>query len=68
VIRVAIRDADHLAVHVPIMADVLVTKGASLKDIVTIIGEARHAPEIPRSAEWTAAAERLAAWADGVAS
>jgi hypothetical protein len=64
IIRIALRDADHLVAHVRLMADVLVTDGASLEDIVTVIGEARHAPEIRRSPQWVAAATRLAQWAD----
>ena len=66
-LRVSLRAADHLADHVPIMLDVLRKAGASLEDLRTVCRGALADPEIPRSAEWTAAAERLAAWADGVA-
>ena len=65
VLRVSLRTADHLAEHVPIMLDVLHEAGASLPDLVAIMREASANPEIPRSAEWVSAAERLAAWADG---
>ena len=64
-ISVALRDADYLVEHVPIMLDVLHEAGAPLPDLVAIMREASAAPEIPRSAEWVQAAERLAAWADG---
>ena len=43
-----------------------VNAGADLDDFRTVINEPAVAPEMPRSAEWTAAALRLAAWADGV--
>ena len=64
-IRVALRDADYLVGHVPIILDVLQEAGAPLPDLAVIMREASAAPEIPRSAEWVSAAERLAAWADG---
>jgi len=64
---VSLRVADHLAEHVPIMLDVLHKAGAPLEDMRTVCRGALADPEIPRSAEWTAAALRLAAWADGVA-
>lgn len=67
-LRVSLRAADHLVEHVPIMLDVLRKAGAPLPDLAAIMREASADPEIPRSAEWVAAAERLAAWADGVAS
>lgn len=38
------------------------------KDAHLLRAEPMRSPEIPRSAEWTAAAERLAAWADGVSA
>ncbi len=63
---IALRDADDLVEHVPIILDVLCGAGASLPDLAAIMREASTDPEIPRSAEWVAAAERLAAWADGV--
>jgi len=66
-ISVALRDADYLVEHVPIILDVLHGAGAPLPDLAAIMREASADPEIPRSAEWTAAALRLAAWADGVA-
>ena len=66
-LRVSRRDADHLVEHVPIILDVLRGGGATPQDLAAIMREASAAPEIPRSAEWTAAALRLAAWADGVA-
>jgi len=66
-LRVSLRAADHLVEHVPIILDVLHGAGAPLPDLATIMREASADPEIPRSAEWTAAALRLAAWADGVA-
>lgn len=63
-LRVSLRDADHLVEHVPIICDVLHNAGAPLPDLVAIMCEAGADPEIPRSAEWTAAATRLAQWAD----
>jgi len=54
-----------LAAEMPQIIMVCVNAGASLDDFRTVINEPAVAPEIPRSAEWTAAAERLAAWADG---
>jgi hypothetical protein len=42
--------------------------GGDIDDLRTVCNEPAVAPEIPRSAEWASAAERLAAWADGVAS
>lgn len=63
VIRVALRDADYLVEHVPIMLDILKTAGASLADLARLMSEAH--PTAPRSAEWVDAARRLAAWADG---
>ena len=64
----ALRDADYLVEHVPIILDVLNGAGAPLPDLAAIMREAGAAPEIPRSAEWVAAVERLAAWADGQAT
>ncbi len=46
----------------------LLSGGADLEDLRLVTMEPAVAPEIPRSAEWVSAAERLAAWADGVAS
>lgn len=63
-ISVALRDADYLVEHVPIILDVLQGAGAPLPDLAAIMREASADPEIPRSAEWTAAALRLAVWAD----
>lgn len=65
-LRVSLRVADRLAEHVPIMLDVLHKAGAPLEDMRTVCRGALADPEIPRSAEWTDAALRLAAWADGV--
>jgi len=67
-ISVALRDADYLVEHVPIILDVLQGAGAPLPDLAAIMREASADPEIPRSAEWVSAAERLAAWADGQAT
>lgn len=67
-IGVALRDADYLVEHVPIILDVLQGAGAPLPDLAAIMREASADPEIPRSPEWIAAAERLAAWADGVSA
>ena len=64
----ALRDADYLVEHVPIILDVLRGGGASPQDLAAIMREASAAPEIPRSAEWVSAAERLAAWAGGSSS
>ena len=64
-ISVALRDADYLVGHVPIILDVLQEAGAPLPDLAVIMREASANPEMPRSAEWVSAAERLAAWADG---
>lgn len=63
-LRVSLRDADYLVEHVPIILDVLRGGGASLSDLATIMREASADPATPRSVEWTAAATRLAAWAD----
>ena len=60
----ALRDADYLVEHVPIILDVLQGAGASLPDLAVIMREASADPDLPRSAEWVAAAERLAVWAD----
>ncbi len=60
-------DTRRLGAHaLPIMAT-LGSAGGDPGDLYTVIEEPAVAPEIPRSAEWTAAALRLAAWADGVA-
>ena len=64
----ALRDADYLVEHVPIILDVLHKAGAPLEDMRTVCRGALADPEIPRSAEWTAAARSLAAWADGEVS
>ncbi len=64
---VSLRDADYLVEHVPIILDVLQGAGAPLEDMRMVCRGALADPEIPRSAEWVSAAERLAAWADGVA-
>jgi len=55
-----------LAAEIPDIVLVCVNAGADLDDFRTVCNEPAVAPEIPRSAEWVAAAERLAAWADGV--
>ena len=47
--------------------ETLISAGANAKDADLLRGEPMRCPEIPRSAEWVSAAERLAAWADGVA-
>jgi hypothetical protein len=57
------RVADQIS---PIL-ETLISAGASAKDVDLLRGEPMRCPEIPRSAEWVSAAERLAAWADGVA-
>jgi len=64
ILRVSLRDADHLVEHVPIILDVLHGAGASLPDLAVIMREASADPETPRSTGWTAAATRLAQWAD----
>ncbi len=65
-------DRSHLGGRFPSAAPAilftLLSGGADLDDLRLVTTEPAVAPEIPRSAEWTAAAERLAAWADGVAS
>ena len=45
--------------------ETLIRAGANAKDADLLRGEPMRCPEIPRSAEWVSAAERLAAWADG---
>ncbi len=45
----------------------LIANGCDRGALALVTTEPAVAPEIPRSAEWTAAAERLAAWADGQA-
>ena len=45
--------------------ETLVSAGADAMDAHLLRAEPMRAPEIPRSAEWVSAAERLAAWADG---
>ena len=51
----------------PAVVFTLLSGGADLDDFRLVTMEPAVAPEIPRSAEWVSAAERLAAWADGVA-
>jgi hypothetical protein len=46
----------------------LIAAGCDRGALALVTTEPAVAPELPRSAEWTAAALRLAAWADGVAS
>ena len=56
-----------IASAAPAILFTLLSAGGNLDDLRLVTMEPAVAPEIPRSAEWTAAAERLAAWADGVA-
>ena len=49
----------------PAIVCTLLSGGADLDDFRLVTMEPAVAPEIPRSAEWVSAAERLAAWADG---
>ena len=56
-----------LAAEIPDIILCCVNAGADLDDFRTVVNEPAVAPEIPRSAEWTDAALRLAAWVDGVA-
>ncbi len=44
--------------------ETLISAGANAKDADLLRSEPMRCPEIPRSAEWTAAATRLAQWAD----
>ena len=59
-------DGGHFAAEIPEIVMCCVNAGADLDGFRTVINEPAVAPEMPRSAEWTAAALRLAAWADGV--
>ena len=52
----------------PAILFTLLSGGADLDDFRLVTMEPAVAPELPRSAEWVAAAERLAAWADGEAT
>ncbi len=63
-LRVSLRDADYLVEHVPIILDVLQGAGAPVQDLAAIMREASADPEVRRSPEWSAAATRLARWAD----
>ena len=60
---------DHLRDRLPAMTPAIVftllAAGGNRGDLHTVTAEPAVAPEIPRSAEWVSAAERLAAWADG---
>ncbi len=62
-------DRSHLGGRFPSAAPAilftLISGGADLDDLRLVTMEPAIAPEIPRSAEWVSAAERLAAWADG---
>ena len=58
-------EGGHFAAEIPEIVMCCVNAGANLDDLRTVINEPAVAPEIPRSAEWVSAAERLAAWADG---
>ncbi len=64
-------DRSHLggrfASAAPAILFTLLSGGADREDLRLVTMEPAIAPEIPRSAEWVSAAERLAAWADGVA-
>ena len=61
-------EGGHFAAEIPEIVMCCVNAGANLDDLRTVINEPAVAPEIPRSAEWVSAAERLAAWADGQAT
>ena len=54
-----------IASAAPAILFTLLSGGADLEDLRLVTMEPAVAPEIPRSAEWVSAAERLAAWADG---
>ena len=58
-------DGGRFAAEIPEIVMCCVNAGADLDDFRTAINEPAVAPEMPRSAEWVSAAERLAAWADG---
>ena len=53
-----------LAQELPEIVAVLVNAGSDQQDLRLVIEEPVVAPEMPRSAEWCEAAERLATWAD----
>ena len=65
-------DREHLGGRFPSAAPAilftLLSAGGNLEDLRLVTMEPAVAPEIPRSAEWVSAAERLAAWADGEAA
>ena len=57
-----------IASAAPAILFTLLSAGGNLEDLRLVTMEPAVAPEIPRSAEWVSAAERLAAWADGQAT
>ena len=60
--------AQTIASAAPAILFTLLSAGGNLDDLRLVTMEPAVAPEMPRSAEWVSAAERLAAWADGVAT
>ena len=64
-------DRGHLGGRFPSAAPAilftLISGGADVEDLRLGTMEPAVAPDLPRSAEWVSAAERLAAWADGEA-
>ena len=57
-------ESDYLIESLPIIVDVLHERGANLDDLRLVVTEPAEMTYEPRSAEWTAAATRLAEWAD----
>ena len=60
-------DGDRLAILLPATMTLALLGGIDRDDLLAVICEPVLNPGQRRSAEWRAAAERLAAWADGVA-
>lgn len=61
--------APNLTPRVPTMMEYVSSHlSQNVGDAVTVMCAGWDSPLLPRSAEWTAAAERLAAWADGVSA
>ena len=57
-------ESDYLIESLPIIVDALHERGANLDDLRLVVTEPAKRTAETRSAEWTAAATRLAAWAD----
>jgi len=61
--------APNVAPRLPVMIGKLIEyEGLSGDDLTAVVRPGWDSPHAPRSAEWTAAARSLAAWADGKVS